>query len=260
MMLPDPSNTLTVIPARMTSTRLPGKPLALIGAEPMIVQVWRRAVAAEIGPVLVAAAEAVIVATIRAVGGEAVLTEPSLPSGSDRVAAALSLRDAERRFRFIVNLQGDLPTIEPQAIRACLAALNDPEADIATLAAEITEPDEAASTSVVKAIAPLGADRKVGVAEDFVRELGETHKPPHWHHIGIYAYRREALERFVALPPSAREKARNLEQLRALDAGMRIAVARVDRAPFGVDTPADLERARRLLEGSHTPFPAGTRR
>lgn len=247
MSAPETANTLIVIPARMAATRLPGKPLAEIGGEPMIVHVWRRASEAGAGEVLVAAAEEEIADAVRQAGGDAILTDPDLPSGSDRVAQAVGLRDPERRFAFIVNLQGDLPAIEPRSIRACLAPLADPEVDISTLASEIRDEAEASNPNVVKAIADLGPERPVAIAVDFRREIDHPRQGPHWHHIGIYAYRRLALERFVLLPPSARERERRLEQLRALDAGMRIAVARVDSAPFGIDTPADLERARALI-------------
>lgn len=250
MAVPDRATTLIVIPARMASTRLPGKPLLDIAGEPMIVHVWRRACEAEAGAVLVAAAEEEIAAAVRQAGGDAVLTDPVLRSGSDRVAQAVGLTDPNRRFAAIVNLQGDLPTIDPAAIRACLEPLSDPEVEIATLASEIRDPDEAANSNVVKAIADLGPDRPVAMAVDFRREIDNPGPGPHWHHIGIYAFRRAALERFVLLPPSVRERERRLEQLRALDAGMRIAVARVDRAPFGVDTPADLERARAVIGAS----------
>ncbi len=245
---PDRFNTIIVIPTRLGATRLPGKALADICGEPMIVRVWRNAVAARIGPVLVASADQSIAEVVQSVGGDAILTDPALPSGSDRIARALALRDPERRFRFVVNLQGDWPGIKPAAIRACLAPLDDAAVDIATLAAEIRDEEEAASPSVVKAVLSLGPGRGVALAKDFRRQVQDPRKGPHWHHIGIYAYRRSALERFVSLPPSPRELAANLEQLRALDAGMTIAVARVDTAPFGVDTPADLERARATMK------------
>lgn len=240
------SETIVVIPARMASTRLPGKPLADICGEPMIVQVLNRAREAGFPKVLVAAAEAEIAAAVAAAGGEAVLTDPALPSGSDRVAAALALADPERRFRYVVNLQGDLPTMDPHGISACLMALLDTGADIATLAALITDEAEVTSPNVVKAIAPLAQGRPVVMAEDFRREV-KPDTGPYFHHIGIYAYQRLSLERFVSLTPSARETERKLEQMRALDNGMSIAVARVDTVPFGVDTPEDLERARRSI-------------
>ncbi len=236
-----------LIPARMASSRLPGKPLADIAGAPMIVHVCRRAAEAGLGPVIVAAAEPAIAEAVERAGFSAVLTDPALPSGSDRIAAALAEVDPERRFARVINLQGDLPTIDPADIRRCAEALDKTGADIATLAAPITSEAEAANPNVVKAIAPGLADAEVAMAEDFVRELAPEHAPPHFHHVGIYAYRRDALERFVRLPPSPREQERRLEQLRALDAGMRIAVARIAKAPHGVDTPADLERVRRLL-------------
>jgi 3-deoxy-manno-octulosonate cytidylyltransferase (CMP-KDO synthetase) len=245
MSRPHPDNTLIVIPSRMGATRLPGKALADIAGEPMVVQVWRRARASQAGQVLVAAAEEEIAAAVRAAGGDAVLTDPDLLSGTDRVAQAVGLRDPQRRFEFVVNLQGDLPTLDAAAIGICLAPLEDETVDIATLASEILDAEEARNPNVVKAIAGLGFDRPVAMASDFRRDIDGD--GPHWHHIGIYAFRRAALERFVLLPPSEREKSRRLEQLRALDAGMTIAVARVDTAPFGVDTPADLERARATI-------------
>ncbi len=258
MSRPHPDNTLIVIPSRMGATRLPGKALADIAGEPMIVQVWRRARASRAGQVLVAAAEEEIAAAVRAAGGDAVLTDPDLLSGTDRVAQAVGLRDPQRRFEFIVNLQGDLPTIDAAAIGTCLAPLEDETVDIATLASEILDAEEARNPNVVKAIADLGFDHPVAMASDFCRDIdgddagphSGPHSGPHWHHIGIYAFRRAALERFVLLPSSEREKSRRLEQLRALDAGMSIAVARVDTAPFGVDTPADLERARAAIEAA----------
>lgn len=247
MSRPYRDNTLIVIPSRMGSTRLPGKPLADIAGAPMIVQVWRRARSSGAGAVLVAAAEEEIAAAVRAAGGDAVLTDPDLLSGTDRVAQAVGLRDPQRRFEFIVNLQGDLPTLDAAAIGACLAPLADAGVDIATLACEIRDAEEAGNPNVVKAVADLGFDRPVALASDFLRDIDGAGTGPHWHHIGIYAFRRSALERFVLLAPSEREISRRLEQMRALDAGMKIAVARVDTAPFGVDTPADLERARAAI-------------
>ena len=213
----------------------------------MIVQVCRRALEAGVGGVVVAAAEAEIVAVAAAHGFAAVLTDPRLPSGSDRIAAALGQVDPGGRYAVVLNLQGDMPTIAPQVVRACLDALDLPGADMATVAAPIVDPAEVADPNVVKAIAPLADSVGPVLAQDFVRRLPEGARPPHWHHIGIYAYRRAALERFVALPPSTREIERRLEQMRALDAGMRIAIQRVDTMPLGVDTPADLERARTLM-------------
>lgn len=240
-------NTIVVIPARMASTRLPGKPLADIHGLPMIVHVWRRAMEAKVGQVLVAAAENEIAEVVKAHGGDAIVTDPNLPSGSDRIAAALRMRDSRGKYEFVLNLQGDLPVIDPLAIQRCLAGLTNEAVDISTIAAPIADPADVANPNIVKAIAPLSGEREVAFARDFVRRIGPEHAPPYWHHIGLYAYRREALERFVALPVSRREEERRLEQMRALDNGMKIAVVRVDTVPLGVDTAAELEIARQLL-------------
>lgn len=242
------ANTIVVIPARLASTRLPGKPLADIHGLPMIVHVWRRALAANVGQVLVAAAENEIAAVIRRHGGDAMATDPNLASGSDRIAQALALRDPAHKFQYVVNVQGDLPTIDPLAIQRCLAGLANDQVDISTIAAPITSAAERDNPNVVKAIAPLGEAREVAFARDFVRELTPDDQPPFWHHIGVYAYRRAALERFVSLPVSQRERERRLEQMRALDNDMRIAVVRVDGVPLGVDAPDDLEQARQMLK------------
>lgn len=240
-------NTIVVIPARMASARLPGKPLADIHGLPMIVHCWKRAIEANVGQVLVAAAEVEVADVIRAHGGDAIMTDPALPSGSDRIAEALSLRDPQRRFNFVVNLQGDLPTIDSLSIQRCLAGLVNDAADISTIAARIDADGDIANPNIVKAIAPLSSEREVAFARDFVRQAGPEHAAPFWHHIGVYAYRRPVLERFVALPVSERESDRKLEQMRALDNDMRIVVVRVDTVPLGVDTPHDLEVARRML-------------
>jgi 3-deoxy-manno-octulosonate cytidylyltransferase (CMP-KDO synthetase) len=239
---------IVVIPARMRSTRLPGKPLALIAGEPMIVRVWRRAVRAAIGPVAVACAEPEIAAAIERVGGRAVATRPEHPSGSDRVHEAVQALDPEGTHDVVVNLQGDLPLIDPAAIRAVLEPLADAEVDIATLAAPVRDDAERAASSVVKVAASFAPGARLARALYFSRLPVPWGEGPHYHHIGIYAYRRRALERFVALAPSPLEERERLEQLRALEAGMRIAVALVDAVPFGVDTPEDLERARALAE------------
>ena len=238
-------NPIVLIPARMASTRLPGKPLAPIGGVPMIVCVWRQAVAANIGPVVVAAAEPEIVAAVEAAGGRAVLTDPGLPSGSDRVFAALNAVDPEGAHDVIVNLQGDLPALDPAQIRIVAEALGD--ADISTLAAEIDDPAERTNPSVVKPVVAWQADGLSGRALYFTRSPAPSGEGALFHHIGIYAFRRESLARFVSLPPSPLEKREKLEQLRALEAGMTITVARVDSVPLSVDTPADLEKARALL-------------
>ena len=243
-------NTIIVIPARMASTRLPGKPLADIHGLPMIVHVWKRAVEANVGQVLVAAAEVEIADAVRAHGGDAIVTDPAHPSGSDRIAEALRLRDPGGRFKFVVNLQGDLPTIDPLSVQRCLAGLINEQADISTIAARIEEDADIANPHIVKAIAPLNDDREVAFARDFVRRPGPELAAPFWHHIGVYAYRRPVLEHFVTLPVSEREESHKLEQMRALDNGMRIVVVRVDTVPLGVDTPEDLEIARRMLRKS----------
>ena len=227
----------------MASTRLPGKPLADIAGRPLIAHVLERAAEAGVGPVLVACCEEEVAAAVQAAGGNAAMTEPDLPSGSDRIRAALDDFDPDRRFGRVVNLQGDLPTVPPGDIRAALALLDDPEVDIGTVAARIVREEERTNPNVVKAV--FGAD---GRALYFTRATAPAGPGPLFHHIGLYAWRRAALERFTALPPSPLEQREKLEQLRALEAGMRVAVAVVDSVPLGVDTPADLARARELLD------------
>ncbi len=244
---PDP---IIVIPARMASTRLPGKPLADIGGNPMIVQVMRRAEESGIGRVLVAAAEEEIVAAVVDAGGEAVLTDPDLPSGSDRIHAALAMADPDRRHDIVVNLQGDLPAIDPAVIRETLIPFeNQPDAgpDLTTLTAEIVDPAEIGNPNVVKVAVAFPGGARAGRALYFSRQSIPAGEGPYWHHIGIYAYRRAALDRFVSLPPGVLEQREKLEQLRALEAGMRIDVVRVEAVPVGVDTPEDLARAREIL-------------
>ena len=231
----------------MASTRLPGKPLADIAGVPMIVHCWRRAVEAEVGPVIVACAEREIAEVIEAAGGTAVLTAPELPSGSDRAAAALAAIDPGGAYDAVVNLQGDLPTLDPFSVRAAFAALTTPGVDIATLACPITRDEECSNPNVVKAVIALAPGATQGRALYFSRATVPTGDGEHYHHIGLYAFRRAALTRFIALPVSGLEARERLEQLRALEAGMRIDVALVDTVPLGVDTPADLERARVLL-------------
>lgn len=233
-----------MIPARLGSTRLPGKPLAEIGGMPMIVQVLRRAQEAAIGPVVVACAEAEIAAAIEAAGGVAVLTSPDLPSGSDRIAAALAIHDPDGRHDLVVNLQGDLPGLDPAALRILLDVLDDSRFDIATLVAPITSEAEAETSSVVKAACGFAND-DVAPALYFSRNRMPSGDGPLWHHVGVYAYRRAALVRFVSASPSPLEVREKLEQLRALELGMRIGAARIASAPFGVDTAEDLERARK---------------
>lgn len=244
--MPDP---LVLIPARMRATRLPGKPLADIAGEPMIVHVWRRAMEAGIGPVAVAADHPDIVAAVRRLGGTAVLTRTDHPSGSDRIFEAVNALDPEGRHDVVVNLQGDLPTIDPCAVAAAVTPLADPAVDIATLAALITRQEERHEPSVVKVV---GTELSPGRyrALYFTRATAPWGEGALLHHVGLYAYRRRALARFVALPPSPLELREKLEQLRALEAGMRIDAVLVDDAPLGVDTPADLERARAALAGA----------
>lgn len=240
------ANPIVIIPARMASSRLPGKPLADICGEPMIAHVWRRAIEADVGPVLVAADDSRIVRAVEAVGGKAVLTRRDHQSGSDRIFEALGSLGSAPVYDIVVNVQGDLPTIERDAVRACLAPLADAGVDIATLATPIAPPEEKDDPNVVKVVGTL-------VAPGRLRALYFTRARAPWgegellHHIGLYAYRRDALEAFVSMPASPLERREKLEQLRALEAGMRIDVMVVDAAPLGVDTPEDLNRARTIL-------------
>jgi 3-deoxy-manno-octulosonate cytidylyltransferase (CMP-KDO synthetase) len=236
---------VVIIPARMASSRLPGKPLADIGGVPMIVRVWARAMEAGVGPVIVAAAEAEIADAVERAGGHAVLTHPDLPSGSDRVFAALEGVDPDGRYDTVINCQGDLPDLDPAQLRAVLESL--PGHDIATLAAPITDAADRANPAVVKAVVAWEPDGKKGRALYFSRATVPTGEGDHFYHVGLYAYTRPALARFVGLPPSPLERREKLEQLRALEAGMRIAVAKVDSVPLSVDTPEDLEHARKLI-------------
>lgn len=238
---------IIVIPARMASTRLPGKPLADIAGQPMIVQVWRRACEACLGRVVVAAAEREIAEAVVAAGGEAVLTDPDLPSGSDRIWQALKGVDPEGRHEVILNVQGDLPTLDPHLVRRAAEALVKTGADISTLACEIKVEEERTNPNVVKAVIALPDGARSGRALYFTRATAPYGDGPHYHHIGLYGYSRAALARFVSLPPSPLERREKLEQLRALEAGMSIEVALVDTVPLGVDTPADLEKARAAL-------------
>lgn len=239
-------NTIIVIPARLASRRLPGKPLADIRGEPMIVHIWRRAMEAKIGHVLVAAADLPIADAVRAAGGDAIMTESFLPTAAARVAAALALRDPQARYSHIVNLEGAYPTIDPLSLQRCLAGLTNDSVEISTIAAPLMTAEPAADPAIVKVIAPLGLDREVAFVRDFQRDAGPD--LPLWQHIDVYAYRRDALERLVRCPPSPREKDRNLDQMRALDNGMKVAVVRVDAMPLGVNAPAALEAARLALK------------
>ncbi len=233
---------LVLIPARMAASRLPGKPLADIAGEPMIVHVWRRAVESDLGPVIVAADHPDIVQAVGRAGGRAVLTRADHPSGTDRIAEALSGVES-RAHDVIVNFQGDLPTVAPHVLRQTAALLDDPAVDIGTAVAPITDPQEGEAPSVVKMVGSQhGPDRFRALY--FTRARAPWGEGPLFHHIGLYVWRRAALERFVALPPSVLERRERLEQLRALEAGMRIDAALVDDVPLGVDTPEDLEKAR----------------
>ena len=240
------TNTLVLIPARMAATRLAGKPLKDIAGVPMIVHVWRRAESAKIGRVVVATDTPEIADVVKAHGGEAVMTRDDHPSGSDRIHEALGKLDRDGKIDIVINVQGDLPTIAAQDIRAVLGPLREPDVDIATLAAVITRDEEQTNPSVVKVIGSQIAPNRMR-ALYFTRATAPYGDGPRYHHIGLYAYRRAALERYVSLPPSPLETREKLEQLRALEAGMRIDVIVVDSVPLGVDTPHDLEMARQML-------------
>jgi 3-deoxy-manno-octulosonate cytidylyltransferase (CMP-KDO synthetase) len=247
MSMARPSNPIVVVPARMASSRLPGKPLADLAGEPMIVHVWRRAVEAAIGPVLVACAEPEIAAAVSAAGGRAVLTRPDHPSGSDRVHEAVEQVDPEGRHDVVVNLQGDALLHDARMLAATLDPLVEPAVDIATLAVPIAEPGEALNPNFVKAVVSMMPGARTGRALYFSRHPVPSGEGPMWHHIGLYAFRRAALRRFIALPPTPLEQRERLEQLRALEHGMRIDVALVDSQIFDINTPEDLARARALL-------------
>ena len=242
-------NPIVLIPARMGSTRLADKPLADIAGAPMIVHVWRRALEADLGPVLVATDDARIVAAVTAAGGRAVMTRSDHPSGTDRIHEAVEAIDPDGRHDVVVNVQGDLPTVEPRAVRAALSPLDRSEVAIATLAAVIVRDEEKTDPNIVKVV---GSDIAPGRlrALYFTRAAAPWGEGPLLHHIGLYVYRRAALRRFVGLPPSRLERREKLEQLRALEAGMRIDVAVVETVPLGVDTAAELERARAMLRSS----------
>ncbi|MFN7168704.1 MAG: 3-deoxy-manno-octulosonate cytidylyltransferase [Pannonibacter sp.] len=242
------TSALVVIPSRMAATRLPQKPLADIAGKPMIVRVLEQALAADIGPVTVACDDQRILEAVRDHGGNAVLTRPDHESGSDRIHEAARLVDPDGLHDVILNLQGDVPLIEPAAIRAAFAPLADPEVQIGTIMTEIRTEEDRQDPSFVKAVVTAIAGARYR-ALYFTRATAPTGPGPLFQHIGVYAYRRSALDRFVSLPPSPLEQREKLEQLRALEAGMRIDVSLVDSAPMDVNTPQDLERARKALAG-----------
>jgi len=244
-----PQNPIILIPARLAATRLPGKPLAEIAGVPMIVHVWRRAVAAEVGPVVVACGERAIADAVEAAGGRAVMTDAGHLTGSDRIHEAIAHLDPGRNFDAVINVQGDLPLLDPAAVRVAVSGLDDPETDIATLAALIEDEAALADTSVNKVVAGFADPARPSRALYFSKAVVPWGAGPYYEHIGLYAYRREALERFIGLPRGVLEQRERLEQLRALEAGMRISVSLIEPGRLGVqvDTPADLERARHLF-------------
>ena len=245
--MPSDLNPIVIIPSRLASTRLPNKPLADIGGVPMIVRVWRAATEANVGPVYVACGDEEIKETVEAAGGAAVMTDPDLPSGSDRVWAALAAIDPSGDYDVAINLQGDVPTIDPAIISAALRPLENPIVDIATLASQLTDPEAIANPNNVKSVCLFEDGATVAPTPYFSRLPVPHGDGPIYHHLGLYVYRRAALQRFVSLPPSPLEKRERLEQLRAIEAGMVIHSALVDADVLSVDTPEDLEQARALV-------------
>lgn len=244
---------LVVIPARLAASRLPNKPLADILGKPMIIHVWEKAVEANVGPVLVACGDKEIVKVVKSFGGDAILTDPALPSGTDRVKAATDLFDPKGVFGLVINIQGDLPTLEPALVRQALEPFEDPLVDMATLATVIKDTLELSDPNTVKIALSLKGEGPLGRALYFSRNLIPSGEGPHYHHIGLYAYRRECLNRFVSLPVNPLEAREKLEQLRALAHGIRIDVKVVNSsAPFGVDTPEDLAKAIHVIGGSYS--------
>jgi len=240
--------TIIVIPTRLAATRLPRKPLADICGKPMIVRVWEKAVQADVGPVIVASGDQEIVDTIRSYGGEVILTDPALPTGTDRIKAAMDIYDPQGIYSHIINIQGDLPTLDPALVRQVLDPFKDPLVDIATLATPITDPHELTDMNVVKIALSLKEKESIGRALYFSRNLVPSGEGVHYHHIGLYAYTRYCLNRFITLPIDPLEKREGLEQIRALAHSMRIDVKVIEtETPFGVDTPADLEKAIRIV-------------
>lgn len=245
------TKTLVIIPARLAATRLPNKPLADICGKPMIVHVWERAMEANVGPVLVACGDQEILDAVKTFGAEGILTDPSLPSGTDRAKAALDRYDPREEYEIIINIQGDLPTLDPSLVRHVLEPFQEPAVDMATLGTPIEDPQELTDPHTVKIALSLKEGESIGRAFYFSRNPLPSGIGPHYHHIGIYAYRRECLNRYVSLPVDPLEAREKLEQLRALGDGMRIDVKVVPtKTLFGVDTPADLERARQVMKES----------
>ncbi|PKU26194.1 3-deoxy-manno-octulosonate cytidylyltransferase [Telmatospirillum siberiense] len=244
-------NPVVVIPARLQAANLPGKPLLDIHGDPLIVHVWRRAVAAAIGPVVVACAEREIQDAVIRAGGNAILTRPDHRSSSDRVFEAVEKFDPEGHFDTVVNLHGDLPAITPAAIRAALLPLDDPAVDVSTVITEITDDGFRHSPGIVKAVVGLAEGQRSGRAIYFSRAAVPAGEGPLFHHIGLYAFRRATLERFVALETGVLEQREGLEQLRAIENGMRLEAVLVANLAPGVDTPADLERLRKILVRLH---------
>ena len=239
--------SMIIIPARMASTRLPGKPLADICGAPMIVRVMERAMAAKLGPVYVACSEIEVKDAVERAGGTAVMTDPGLPSGTDRIRVAADIIDPDKFYDTVINVQGDLPTLDPGAIKTAQSVLDQSGADISTLVVATTDAREIADPNVVKAVISFTSDT-AGRALYFTRASAPAGEGPVWHHVGLYAYRRAALDAFCALPPSPLELRERLEQLRALEAGMTIAAGVIESSPEGVDTPEDLERARKTYK------------
>ncbi|MER2519716.1 MAG: 3-deoxy-manno-octulosonate cytidylyltransferase [Bdellovibrionales bacterium] len=248
---PAPSRPVIIIPSRMASTRLPGKPLADINGLPMIARVLKQAEASKVGPVIVACDDAQVKAAVEKAGGKAVLTKPDHPSGSDRIWEALNALEGNEAYDAVVNVQGDEPMLDPATIRAAWELLRNPETDIATLVDEFHDEQRKALPSMVKVALDVPPDAaKVGGkgrALYFSRQIIPSGDGPIFHHIGLYAYRRDALAKFVAAPPSPLERREKLEQLRALSLGLRIDAAIVAEAHAGIDTPEDLERVRKAL-------------
>lgn len=241
-------NPIIIIPARMAATRLPGKPLAKINGKPMILHVIERAKSADLGKVIVACGEQEIAQVVQEAGETAVLTDPELPSGSDRIFQALEMIDPQNKHQIIINVQGDLPAINPQMIRDSLLPLAESAVDIATLVAKVTHQDEKLSPNVVKAVLAFKPSERIAKALYFTRAVAPYGDGDYYHHIGLYAYKREALKKFIAFPQGLLEKREKLEQLRALENGLSISAVLVDKAPFGVDTPEDLARAETMIK------------